>query len=106
MALVIDRAGNQVIQRNGDLVTDRAGYTPPEPPPSGDRAVTLLNPALLKPSLTDGAGNLRHALVTDSYSGGTPSAASELRGSLVDDGGKLKPGLCLPHGTLKPSLLK
>ena len=67
--------------------------------------VSLLDPSLLKPGLVDGA-NLKPSLVTTSYAGGTPSAASELKPGLVGADGNLKPSLVNADGSLKSGLLR
>lgn len=72
---------------------------------ASDGDVSLLDPSILKPSLTDGNGNLRQSLVTSLYSGGIPSNANEIRPGLLL-GDKLKPSLLDSEGNLKPGLLK
>jgi hypothetical protein len=62
-----------------------------------------LNPQRLKPGLKSGGDRLKPGLVTRSYSGGTPSSASQVKPSLLDREGDLKPGL-VSGGKLKPSL--
>ena len=64
-----------------------------------------LIPANLKPGLTtpDGA-NLKPGLVTPAYTGGTPSAADQIKPSLRNADGSLKAGLVL-GSELKPSLV-
>ena len=63
-----------------------------------------LNPAVLKPGLTtpDGA-DLKPGLVTSAYTGGTPTAANQIKPSLRNADGSLKAGL-VSGGALKPSL--
>lgn len=63
-----------------------------------------LDPAILKPGLTtpDGA-NLKPSLVTSDYTGGTPSAANQIKPSLRNADGSLKAGL-LTDGALAASL--
>lgn len=61
------------------------------------------NPANLKPSWVKGS-NLKPSVTRDSYSGGTPSAASDLKPPLTNADGTLKASLRV-GGQLKPSLL-
>lgn len=52
-----------------------------------------LNPEVLRRGLVDGNGNLKPGLVTPEYTGGTPSAAGEIKASLRNADGTLKAGL-------------
>lgn len=63
-----------------------------------------LNPAALKPAWSDGT-NLKAALTTSNYSGGTPSAANEVKASLLNADGSLKASL-LVGGELSPGILR
>lgn len=63
-----------------------------------------LDPTKLKPGLVEG-GKLKPSLTTDLYTGGTPSAANQVKRSIVDASGNLRAGL-VHNGKLKPSLLK
>jgi hypothetical protein len=63
-----------------------------------------LDPAALKPSLSDGT-DLKPSITTDSYSGGTPSAPGDLKPSIVYPDGRVKEGL-LHRGFLNPSVTK
>ena len=62
-----------------------------------------LVPADLKPSLSDGT-NLKPSITTDSYAGGTPTAAGEVKRSVVYADGTVKPSMTAADGTLKPSV--
>lgn len=66
------------------------------------------NPAHLRKGLVDAAGTaLKPGLTTSSYSGsGTPTAANELKPSIVNADGTFKPTMLRADGSLKPSLLK
>lgn len=61
-----------------------------------------LDPQRLKPGLKSGS-RLKPNLVRPSYAGGTPTAASQVKPSLLDKAGNIKPGLA-SGGQLKPSL--
>lgn len=62
-----------------------------------------LDPSRLKPNLVRD-GNLKPGLVTPNYAGGVPGNGTQIKPSLLDAAGQLKPGLV--SGTdLKPSLL-
>jgi hypothetical protein len=63
-----------------------------------------LDPAILKPSLSDGT-DLKPSITTDSYSGGTPSAPGDLKPSVLYPDGRIKEGL-LYLGELAPSILR
>jgi hypothetical protein len=63
-----------------------------------------LDPAILKPSLSDGT-DLKPSITTDSYSGGPPSAPGDLKPSVVYPDGRIKEGL-LYLGELAPSILR
>ncbi|MCA9259657.1 MAG: hypothetical protein KDA61_10680 [Planctomycetales bacterium] len=71
-----------------------------------DGEVTLLDPALLRADWVDHEGNLKPALVTSLYSGGTPTNANQLKPCLTTAEGKLKPSLLDHEGNLKSSLLR
>ncbi len=66
---------------------------------------TAFNPALLKPGLVDAAGNLKPSLTTSTYSGGTPSAATDLKPGIIRPDGTIREGLVDANDNLKPSLL-
>lgn len=66
--------------------------------------VSLLDPSGLKPGMVSGA-NLKPGLVTASYSGGTPSAATDIKRGMLTDDGNLKRSLLGSNGNLKPGLL-
>lgn len=101
ISVVMDREADALIDRDGDSIILRTGSTP-----GTGGNVGALDPAVLKPSLTDGNGNLRHSLVTSLYNGGIPTNAAELRPSLVTADGKLKPSLTDAAGNLNAGLLK
>lgn len=64
-----------------------------------------LNPANLKPGLTTPDGlELKPGLVTSAYAGGTPTASNQIKASLRNADGSLKPGL-ISGSALKASLL-
>ncbi|GAB5404318.1 MAG: hypothetical protein Aurels2KO_25490 [Aureliella sp.] len=66
---------------------------------------TDLIPANLKPGLTTPDGqDLKPSLVTPLYTGGTPTAVEQIKPSLRDSAGNLKPGL-LDGDMLKRSLV-
>jgi hypothetical protein len=63
-----------------------------------------LDPQRLKPGLKTGS-RLKPNLVRPSYTGGTPTAADQVKPTLLDKAGNLKPGLA-SDGNLKASLLQ
>jgi hypothetical protein len=75
-------------------------------PPGGLLDYSDLIPANLKPGLLTQDGlNLKPGLTTSLYSGGTPTAANQVKSSLLNADGTLKPGLTTADGSaLKPSL--
>lgn len=63
-----------------------------------------LNPSILKPGLTTPDGlDLKPSLVTTAYSGGTPSAANQIKPSLRNADGSLKSSIANAN-LLKPSM--
>lgn len=64
-----------------------------------------LIPSQLKPAWVDADGNLKPSLTRSSYSGGTPTAASDLKPSLLKPDGTLKNSLLNAAGTLKPAVM-
>lgn len=64
-----------------------------------------LDPAKLKPGLTDGNGNLKPSLTTPLYTGGKPTNANQVKRSIVDAAGNLRAGL-VHDGKIKRSLLR
>ncbi|TWT51830.1 hypothetical protein KOR42_33030 [Thalassoglobus neptunius] len=68
-----------------------------------DGTWVLFIPENLRRSFLTSSGDLRASLVTTSYSGGDPAGPEDLKASIVDSNGNLKPGLLLA-GVLKPSV--
>ncbi len=66
--------------------------------------VNKLIPGSLKPSVSDGT-NLKPSITTPNYGGGTPSAANEIKRSIVGADGNLKRSLVDSAGNLKSSWL-
>ena len=63
-----------------------------------------LDPAALRASLSDGT-RLKKSITTDLYTGGTPSAANQVKPSIMYADGTLKESITYADGTLKPSWL-
>jgi PKD repeat protein len=63
-----------------------------------------LIPANLRASLSDGT-RLKPSITTSAYTGGTPSAANQVKRSVVYADGTVKPSMAYADGTLKPSVL-
>ena len=63
------------------------------------------DPSKLKPSWVDKNGDLKPSLVTNLYVGGTPTAANQVKPSLIYPDGRLREGIANELG-LKRSLLK
>jgi len=67
---------------------------------------TDFKPGNLRRAWHDGNGNLRAGCTTQSYSGGDPAAAGDIKSSIVDRSGKLRRGLCTGAelcGSMKPA---
>ena len=62
-----------------------------------------LIPANLKPSVSDGV-NLKPSITTSNYTGGTPTAANQVKPSIMYSDGRLKESVANELG-IKPSLL-
>lgn len=63
-----------------------------------------LDPTALRASLSDGT-RLKKSITTDLYTGGTPSAANQVKPSIMYADGTLKESITYADGTLKPSWL-
>jgi len=63
-----------------------------------------LDPTALRASLSDGT-RLKKSITTDLYTGGTPSAANQVKRSIMYADGTLKESVTYADGTLKPSWL-
>jgi hypothetical protein len=62
-----------------------------------------LDPAALRASLSDGT-RLKKSITTDLYTGGTPSAANQVKPSIMYADGTLKESVTYADGTLKTVL--